>query len=145
MELKKYMMPKSYKELILLPTFEERLDYLKLDGFVGETTFGFNRYLNQSFYHSREWKDICREVIIRDNGCDLAIDDRPIFDRIYVHHIVPLTEDDITGHNDFLLLNPDFLISTSFHTHNVIHFGLNRPSSLPLERTPNDTCPWKRR
>ena len=144
MEFQKFMKIKTYHELIQLPNFEERLDYLKLDGFVGETTFGFNRYLNQRFYHSTEWRAVCREIILRDNGCDLAIDARPIFDRIYVHHINPLSEEDLVKRTSFLL-DPNFLICTSFQTHNLIHFGLNRPSSLPIERTPYDTCPWKQR
>lgn len=143
MELKKFMMIKSYHELIKLPTFEERLDYLKLDGLVGVTTFGFDRYLNQRLYHSKEWKAVCREVILRDNGCDLGILDRPIFDRVYVHHINPLTETNIRECDDRALFDLDFLISTSFHTHNAIHYGKTRPSSLFIERTPNDTCPWK--
>ena len=134
---------RSYHELIRLPTFEERLDYLKLDGSVGVTTFGFNRYLNQRFYHSKEWRDVCRAVIIRDNGCDLAIEDRPIYDRVYVHHINPISEEDIANFTPFLL-DLDMLISVSFDTHNMIHFGLNRPSSLSIERTPFDTCPWKK-
>lgn len=135
---------RTYEDLIKLPTFEQRLAYLKLDGSVGETTFGFDRYLNQRFYHSKEWKDVCREVTLRDNGCDLAIDDRPILDRIYIHHINPISIDDLTTNSSFLL-DSRFLICTSFRTHNEIHFGSNRPSSLSLERTPYDTCPWKQR
>lgn len=138
------MRMKSYKELILLPTFEERLDYLKLDGSVGETTFGFDRYLNQRFYHSKQWKDVCRDIIIRDNGCDLGMLDRVILDCIYVHHINPISKLDLCDANP-LILDPNNLIVTSFQTHNMIHFGSNHPSSLPLERTPYDTCPWKQR
>lgn len=134
---------RTYSELIRFSTFEDRLNYLKLDGAVGVSTFGFNRYLNQTFYHSKEWKAVCREIIIRDNACDLAHPDFPIFDHVYVHHMNPLTEIDIIERNVTALLEPEFLICTSFNSHNLIHFGLNHPSSLSLERKKNDTCPWK--
>lgn len=143
MELKKFMKIKTYNELIQFPTFEERLAYLKLGGAVGETTFGFNRYLNQRFYHSKEWKDICHQIILRDNGCDLAHPDFPIYDRVYIHHINPLSESDFLSNNLSAMFDPSFLICASFYTHNMIHFGVDRPPSLSLERTPNDTCPWK--
>ena len=138
------MKMRTYTELLKIPTFEERLAYLKLDGSVGVTTFGFNRYMNQRFYHSKEWKNICQIVTLRDNGCDLAHIDFPIFDRVYIHHINPICEDDLIRCDTSMLLDPEFLICTSLNTHNMIHFGLNRPSSLSIERTPNDTCPWKR-
>lgn len=140
---------KSYSELITLPTFIERFNYLKLNGSVGIETFGFNRYLNQYFYHSPDaWRKVRKHVCLRDsNGdyvCDLAIDDRPIVnDKIYVHHIVPITEEDILEHADWIL-DPEFLISTSFNTHNAIHYS---DESLlihePVVRRPNDTCPWR--
>lgn len=142
-ELKKFMKMRTYTELLKIPTFEERLAYLRLDGTVGVTTFGFNRYMNQRFYHSKEWKDICRLVLLRDNACDLAHADYPIFDRVYVHHMNPISEEDIVHSNTSTLLDPEFLISTSLNTHNMIHYGLSRPSSLSIERKPYDTCPWK--
>lgn len=135
---------KTYSELITLPTFEERFDYLKIGGKVGVDTFGFDRYLNQIFYRSDEWKSIRDEVIIRDNGCDLGIEGREIYSRIIVHHMNPITKDDILNRSDFLL-NPEFLICTIKLTHDAIHYG---DSSIlltePVIRTKNDTCPWKR-
>lgn len=135
---------KTYSELITLPTFEERFEYLKIGGKVGVDTFGFDRYLNQIFYRSDEWKSIRDEVIIRDNGCDLGIEGREIHSRIIVHHMNPITKDDILNRSDFLL-NPEFLICTIKLTHDAIHYG---DSSIlftePVIRTKNDTCPWKR-
>lgn len=135
---------KTYSELITLPTFEERFEYLKIGGKVGVDTFGFDRYLNQIFYRSDEWKSIRDEVIIRDNGCDLGIEGRVIYSRIIVHHMNPITKDDILNRSDFLL-NPEFLICTIKLTHDAIHYG---DSSIlltePVIRTKNDTCPWKR-
>lgn len=135
---------KTYSELITLPTFEERFKYLKIGGKVGVDTFGFDRYLNQIFYRSDEWKSIRDEVIIRDNGCDLGIEGREIYSRIIVHHMNPITKDDILNRSDFLL-NPEFLICTIKLTHDAIHYG---DSSIlltePVIRTKNDTCPWKR-
>lgn len=134
---------KTYSELLTLDTFLDRFEYLKLDGNVGSFTFGSSRYINQKFYKSREWKRIRDEIIIRDNGCDLGILDRAIYDRIYVHHMNPIRIDDIQSSSDFLL-NPEYLICTSSITHNAIHYG---DSSLLLAdvngRKPNDTCPWK--
>lgn len=136
---------RSYSDLILLPTFEERIEYLKLTGIVGEDTFGFDRYLNQRFYHSDEWDRVRNAVIIRDNGCDLGIQDREIFSKIIVHHMNPIIKKDFS--EDFkILLDPEFLISTSLSTHNYIHYGHEEqlaPSSFK-ERSPYDTCPWKR-
>lgn len=134
---------RRYSELILLPTFEERFDYLRLGGSVGESTFGFDRYLNQVFYKSPEWKRIRDYVIIRDNGCDLGVEGYTIHGRILVHHMNPITVEDIERESDFLM-NPEFLISTIHNTHNAIHYG---DDSLlykgPVERTKNDTCPWR--
>ena len=135
---------KTYSELITLPTFEERYRYLRLKGNVGVDTFGFDRYLNQNFYRSSEWKRIRDEVIIRDNGCDLGIEDRSIPGRILIHHMNPITEKDILYHSD-LLINPEYLICVSHMTHNAIHYGDEKlliPE--PIVRTKNDTCPWKR-
>ena len=134
---------RTYSELITIPTFEERYKYLKIGGKVGEETFGFERYLNQEFYKSREWQSIRRQVIVRDLGCDLGIEDREIHGKIIVHHMNPITIDDIIEASDFLL-NPEYLICTLKSTHDAIHYG---DESLlikaPVERTKNDTCPWK--
>lgn len=135
---------KTYSELITLPTFEERYRYLRLQGTVGKDTFGFDRYLNQKFYRSAEWKRIRDQVIIRDNGCDLGINDRMIHGRILIHHMNPITDKDILNVTD-ALLNPEFLICVTHETHNAIHYGdENQLVSAPVVRRPNDTCPWKR-
>lgn len=134
---------RTYSELITIPTFEERYKYLKIGGKVGEETFGFERYLNQEFYKSYEWQSIRRQVIVRDLGCDLGIEGREIHGKIIVHHMNPITIDDIVSASDFLL-NPEYLICTLKSTHDAIHYG---DESLlikaPVERTKNDTCPWK--
>lgn len=134
---------RTYSELITIPTFEERYKYLKIGGKVGEETFGFERYLNQEFYKSHEWQSIRRQVIVRDLGCDLGIEDREIHGKIIVHHMNPITIDDIIEASDFLL-NPEYLICTLKSTHDAIHYG---DESLlikaPVERMKNDTCPWK--
>ena len=134
---------RTYSELITIPTFEERYKYLKIGGKVGEETFGFERYLNQEFYKSYEWQSIRRQVIVRDLGCDLGIEGREIHGKIIVHHMNPITIDDIIEASDFLL-NPEYLICTLKSTHDAIHYG---DESLlikaPVERTKNDTCPWK--
>lgn len=137
------MVIRTYSELIMLPTFEERYKYLQLSGFVGEETFGFDRYLNQNFYRSREWKRIRDQIIIRDNGCDLGIEGREIFGKIIIHHMNPISIKDIQNVSDYLL-NPDYLICTTHQTHNAIHYGdENLLMRGPIERTANDTCPWK--
>lgn len=136
---------RSYKELIRIPTFEERFEFLKLSAAIGESTFGFERHLNQTFYRSPEWKRTRREIIRRDEGCDLGIDDRIIYDRIEIHHINPITVDDIENVSD-ILFDPDNLICTSPMTHKAIHFGdanLLVKSELVVRR-PYDTCPWKK-
>lgn len=139
----KSMKIKTYSELIQLPTFEERFEYLKLDGVVGEDTFGFDRYLNQVFYRSKRWQRIRDEVIIRDNGCDLGVLGYEIYDRILIHHMNPLSVEDIENESEFLL-NPEYLISTTHNTHNAIHYG-NKDLlfGAPIERAPFDTCPWR--
>ena len=135
---------RTYSELILLPTFEERYRYLRLQGKVGEATFGFDRYLNQMLYRSQRWKSIRDHVIIRDNGCDLGIEGREIHGPILVHHMNPLTIYDIEHETDYLL-DPEFLISTILTTHNAIHYGDESLLLLdPVERSRNDTCPWRR-
>ena len=135
---------KTYSECISLPTFEERFEYLKLSGGVGMETFGSSRYLNQIFYGTPEWKRARRDAIARDLGCDLAHEDRPINTKIYVHHINPITVDDILQRRDFLF-DPENLISISFNTHNAVHYGdasLLIPSK-PIERKPFDQAPWR--
>lgn len=135
---------RTYSELIQLPTFEERFQYLRLNGVVGKDTFGFDRYLNQQFYRSAAWKRIRDIVIIRDNGCDLGIEDRMIGNRILIHHMNPIDDKDILDQTSFLL-NPEYLICVSHTTHNAIHFGdENLLVKAPIIRTKNDTCPWKR-
>lgn len=136
-------MLRTYSELITLPTFKERFQYLQLSGSVGANTFGYDRYLNQLFYRSPEWKQLRDEIIIRDNGCDLAMDGYDIYGRIIIHHLNPLAKDDILNRSEYLL-NPEFLVCTTHNTHNAIHYG---DESLlitePIVRSRNDTCPWK--
>jgi hypothetical protein len=137
------MIIRTYSELITLPTFEERYRYLKLDGRVGEATFGFDRYLNQIFYQSKEWREVRDYVIIRDNGCDLGIEGREIYGRILIHHMNPIDKNDILSRSD-LLLNPEYLICTYKNTHDAIHYGdEDLLIKGPILRTANDTCPWK--
>lgn len=136
---------RRYSELIKLSTFEERFEYLKLSGSVGEDTFGFDRYLNQAFYKSREWKKIRDEVIIRDNACDLAMPGHEIYKYVLIHHMNPISKMDILDATD-ILLNPEYLISVTRDTHNAIHYGdKTLLQSEPIFRTQYDTCPWKRR
>lgn len=135
---------RCYRELQRLKTFKERFEYLKLYGIVGESTFGFDRYLNQLFYNSKRWKRSRDDIIIRDNGCDLGIEGYEIHNGILIHHMNPVTVEDVELDRD-ILYDPEFLICTSRNTtHNAIHFG--DESLLPkplLERRRNDTCPWK--
>ena len=134
---------KTYSELITIPTFEERFEYLKLDGQVGAETFGFNRYLNQAFYKSDEWLSIRDYVITRDNGCDLGMEGYEIYGRILIHHINPITKDDIIQRSR-ILLDPENLITTVKRTHDAIHYGDNNLLiRAPIERRKNDTCPWR--
>ena len=136
------MMIKTYSELITIPTFEERFAYLVLGGKVGHQTFGRDRYLNQIFYTSYDWKQVRNQVILRDNGCDLGIPGLDILDRIYVHHMNPITIDDFENNYD-ALLDPEFLISTSFNTHQAITYGNeNNLLRLPRERRKEDTLLW---
>lgn len=137
------MLPKSYRNLILLPTFKERFEYLKLAGTVGESTFGFDRYLNQRFYQSREWRQFRSKVIARDEGNDMGIKDYPISGTVIIHHINPLSVKDFEEQSD-LLFDMNNVICVSHNTHEAIHYG---DSSLlpkdPIERKPNDTIPWR--
>lgn len=136
-------MIRTYTELQRISTFEGRYKYLALHGEVGRSTFGFDRYLNQDFYQSREWRQARREVIIRDNGCDLGVEGWEINENLYVHHMNPMTPDDIV-HGNPDILNPDFLITVSHETHNAIHYGDERllPRQPYVERTPGDTKLW---
>lgn len=137
-------MIRTYSELITLRTFKDRFEYLKLDGIVGEETFGFDRYMNQIFYKSREWTSVRQSVIIRDNGCDLGVEGYEIHGKILIHHMNPINLSDIVHKTDELL-NPDYLITTVLSTHNAIHYGdASLLPVLPIERRANDTCPWKR-
>lgn len=137
------MFIKAYSELSQLKTFEERFEYLRNISSIGDSTFGFDRYLNQNFYRSSEWRRLRDLIIIRDNGCDLGVDGYEINDKIIIHHMIPITQDDIINRTDYLL-NPEFLITTRPSTHSAIHYG---DQSLllknPIERSKNDTCPWR--
>jgi hypothetical protein len=137
------MRHRSYSELRQLSTFKERYDYLKLNGRVGAETFGYNRYVNQRFYRSTEWKHIRDQIIIRDNGCDLGVEGYDLHLRIYIHHLNPMTVDDIDQGRQ-MILDPDNLICVSFDTHQAIHFGdESLLPQIPIERIPGDTCPWR--
>lgn len=134
---------RTYSELILLPTFEERFKYLQLNGRVGDDTFGFDRYINQNFYKSAEWKRIRDRIIIRDNGCDLALEGYEIYGRILIHHMNPITVKDVELSTEYLM-NPEYLICVTHNTHNAIHYGDEKLLTKgPVVRTKNDTCPWK--
>lgn len=138
-------MIRTYSELISLSTFEDRFRYLKIQNSVGEETFASQRWLNQKFYKSKIWQQIRNAVIIRDNGCDLGIEDRPIINKLYIHHMNPITINDILEQTD-MLLNPEYLITVSHKTHNAIHYGdisLLSPSKINL-RAKNDTSPWRK-
>ena len=140
----KQMSIRTYSELITLPTFEERYQYLRLNGRVGEDTFGFDRWLNQRFYKDREWLAVRDEVIIRDNGCDLAMPGHEIHSRILIHHMNPIIKEDILQRSRYLL-DPEYLICTIKNTHDAIHYGdENLLIKSPIERKQNDTCPWRR-
>lgn len=134
---------RTYSELIQIPTFEERFEYLKLRSIVGNETFGFDRYLNQQFYRSKEWKDLRNYIYVRDCGCDLGVEGRDIFGKYMIHHMNPITIYDIDDSTEYLL-NPEYLVTTSLNTHNAIHYG---DKSLlvtePIERTIGDTKLWK--
>ena len=137
-------MIRTFKELSRLPTFEERYAYLRMNGAVGKETFGFDRILNQKFYTSAEWKRIRDFVIVRDNGCDLGAEGHEIYGKILIHHMNPISLDDLAAHSD-ILLDPENLICTTHETHNAIHYGsfdLVRPFE-EIERRPFDTAPWR--
>lgn len=132
---------RTYDELIKLKTFEERYEYLRLFGRVGESTFGFDRYINQEFYRSKEWRRMRDKIIVRDEGRDLGLEGYEIYDRIYVHHMNPMIVTDMDDIDK--ILNPNYLICASFNTHQAIHFGdESLLPKLPIERRPNDTKLW---
>lgn len=136
-------MIKRYSELILLPTFEERIQYLQLNGTVGNRTFGSYRYINQKLYHSNEWKNFRNRVILRDNGCDLGLPGFDIMDTIIIHHINPISVEDIINRNE-CIFDLDNVITVSLNTHNAIHYSTYQISVIDFqERKANDTCPWK--
>lgn len=137
-------MIRTYSELKTLKTFDERYEYLKLNGNVADVTFGFDRYINQKFYHSDLWKKIRRKIISRDLGCDLAVKGYDIKGKILIHHMNPIEIKDIVNVTEYLI-NPEYLITVCLQTHNAIHYGnmMNNPNVL-IERRPGDTCPWKR-
>lgn len=147
MNLKKAKMgttkTKTYRDLIDISDFTDRFNYLKVSGRVGDRTFGGSRYLNQQLYNSLEWKRVRREVILRDNGCDLAHSDHPIYGQVYIHHIEPITVEDIVKRRS-KVFDPDNLVCVSFQTHNAIHYGDDSLLAKEyVERTKNDTCPWR--
>jgi len=133
----------SYEELAKLSTFTERFNYLKLDSAVGDRTFGGHRWLNQRLYQSNRWLKVRDQVICRDNGCDLGVEGYELFDRVLVHHINPITLEDLLQENP-IVYDPNNLITVGFDTHNAIHFGNEQMLQKELVvRKPNDTCPWK--
>ena len=135
---------RTYSELITIPTFEERFEYLKLNGSVGLETFGHDRYLNQILYNSPEWRRFRPEIIVRDNGCDLACEGYEIFVKFLIHHINPITAQDILNRNP-KVFDPENVITTVHNTHNAIHYGdENLLITAPIERSRNDTCPWRK-
>lgn len=136
---------RTYQELLTIPTFEERFEYLKLEGSVGVDTFGYDRYLNQILYRSSEWRKFRNEIIVRDNGCDLAFPGFEIYgQKILIHHINPITVEDVV-HRSSKVFDSNNVITTVLNTHNAIHYGdADLLTTGPVERTPNDTCPWKR-
>lgn len=133
---------RTYSELAKLPAFDDRYRYLALRGTVGESTFGFDRWVNQRFYRSPEWRRIRNHVIVRDNGCDLGVEGYDIHDRIIIHHMNPMEVNDIVHGNDDII-DPEFLISVTHSTHNAIHYGDERLLPKPLVvRGPGDTRLW---
>lgn len=136
-------MIRTYSELITLPTFEERFNYLKLNGSVGEETFGFDRIVNQRFYHSKEWKQFRNKIIVRDNACDLAMEDYDIHSRVIIHHMNPIRLQDILDLNEYVM-NPEYVVCVSHKTHNAIHYGEESLEKDYIPRSANDMCPWKK-
>ena len=136
---------RTYSELITIPTFEERFEYLQLKGSVGKDTFGYDRYLNQVLYRSPEWKRLRNQIIIRDGGCDLACDGYDVYGKVLIHHLNPITVEDVLSRSR-KVFDPDNLVCVSHNTHNAIHYGdMDLLVTGPIIRTKNDTCPWRHR
>ena len=134
---------RTYSELITIPTFEERFEYLQLKGSVGKDTFGYDRYLNQVLYRSPEWKRLRNQIIIRDDGRDLACDGYDVYGKVLIHHLNPITVEDVLARSR-KVFDPDNLVCVSHNTHNAIHYGdVNLLATGPIIRTKNDTCPWR--
>lgn len=134
---------RTYSELITIPTFEERFEYLQLKGSVGKDTFGYDRYLNQVLYRSPEWKRLRNQIIIRDDGCDLACDGYDVYGKVLIHHLNPITIEDVLARSR-KVFDPDNLVCVSHNTHNAIHYGdVDLLVTGPIIRTKNDTCPWR--
>ena len=134
---------RTYSELITIPTFEERFEYLQLKGPVGKDTFGYDRYLNQVLYRSPEWKRLRNQIIIRDAGCDLACDGYDVYGKVLIHHLNPITVEDVLARSR-KVFDPDNLVCVSHNTHNAIHYGdVDLLVTGPIIRTKNDTCPWR--
>lgn len=134
---------RTYSELITIPTFEERFEYLRLKGSVGKDTFGYDRYLNQVLYRSPEWKRLRNQIIIRDDGCDLACDGYDVYGKVLIHHLNPITVEDVLARSR-KVFDPDNLVCVSHNTHNAIHYGdVDLLVTGPIIRTKNDTCPWR--
>lgn len=135
---------KTYSELNQIPTYKERFEYLMIHDNIGKETFGGHRSLNQDFYRSQRWRDVRRKIILRDNGCDMGLDDYPIYGELIIHHINPITIDDILLCRD-IIFDPENLITVAFKTHNALHFGSYETilKGVPIERVKNDTCPWR--
>ena len=134
---------RTYSELITIPTFEERFEYLQLKGSVGKDTFGYDRYLNQVLYRSPEWKRLRNQIIIRDDGCDLACDGYDVYGKVLIHHLNPITVEDVLTRSR-KVFDPDNLVCVSHNTHNAIHYGdVDLLATGPIIRTKNDTCPWR--
>lgn len=135
---------RTYSELITLNSFEDRYNYLKLDGSIGFNTFGFDRWMNQAFYRSKEWRDLRNYIIVRDGGCEMGLPGYEIGGKVFIHHMNPITPDDIKHSND-VLMDPDQLICVSQQLHNAIHYGSDELLIRPIqERRPNDTIPWRK-
>ena len=139
-------MIRTYSELISIPDFLSRYEYLRIGGSVGEDTFGYDRWLNQDFYTSNEWRKFRRSIISRDFGCDLACKDRPFLagEKVIIHHLNPIDKNDIVNHTEFLM-DPEYVVATSDTTHRAIHYGDRSLLKVfePTTRTINDTCPWR--
>lgn len=134
---------RTYSELITIQTFEERFEYLQLKGSVGKDTFGYDRYLNQVLYRSPEWKRLRNQIIIRDDGCDLACDGYDIYGKVLIHHLNPITVEDVLARSR-KVFDPDNLVCVTHNTHNAIHYGdADLLVTGPIIRTKNDTCPWR--